>query len=61
MPPETSAGKSGRPCSASRRTLRHEPLKLDASRYRTVTSREGICAALGSRFAAVRVRASHRD
>ncbi|PQP03073.1 IS701 family transposase, partial [Burkholderia cepacia] len=36
-------------------------LALDVSRYRTVIWREGTCAALSSRFAAVRVRASHRD
>lgn len=68
LPPELSAGESGRPRSLLRRAPGHEPigvkdlaLTLDASRYRTVIWREGTCAALSSRFAAVRVRASHRD
>lgn len=68
LPPESSAGKSGQPRSLLRRAPGHEPigvkdlaLTLDASRYRNVIWREGTCAALSSRFAAVRVRASHRD
>lgn len=68
LPPEPSTGKSGRPRSLLRRAPGHEPIgvkdlasTLDASRYRSVTWREGTCAALSSRFAAVRVRASHRD
>lgn len=68
VPREPSAGKSGRPRNLLRRAPGHEPigvkdlaLTLDASHYRTVRWREGTCAALRSRFAAVRVRASHRD
>ncbi|CAG2324361.1 transposase, degenerate [Burkholderia sola] len=68
LPPEPSTGKSGRPRSLLRRAPGHEPTgvkdlasTLDASCYRNVIWREGTCAALSSRFAAVRVRASHRD
>ncbi len=68
LPPESSVGKSGRPRGLLRRAPGHESigvkglaLVLDGSRYRTVIWREGTCAALNSRFAAVRVRASHRD
>lgn len=68
LSPEPSVGKSGRPRSLLQRAPGHEPigvkdlaLTLDASLYRTVIWREGTCAALSSRFAAVRVRASYRD
>ncbi len=53
LPPEPSAGKSGRPRSLLRRAPGHEPigvkdlaLTLDASHYRTVIWREGTCTAL---------------
>ncbi|WP_133670934.1 IS701 family transposase [Burkholderia pseudomallei] len=68
LPAEPSQGKSGRPRSLQRRVPGHEPvsvkelaLALDPSCYRTVSWREGTRAMLSSRFAAVRVRASHRD
>jgi SRSO17 transposase len=68
LPAEPSGGNPGRPRSLQRRVPGHEPASvkelavgLDASRYRTVSWREGTRATLSSRFAAVRVRASHRD
>lgn len=68
LPAASSGGKPGRPRSLQRRVPGHQPASvkelavgLDASRYRTVSWREGTRATLSSRFAAVRVRASHRD
>ena len=50
-----SRGK-GRPVSAKRLAM-----KLDAHAWKTVTWREGTNTSLTSRFAALRVRPSHRD
>ncbi|WGS40336.1 IS701 family transposase [Burkholderia sp. JSH-S8] len=68
LPAESSKGKGGRPRSLQRRVPGHEPvsvkglaLALEPSCYRAVSWREGTRAALSSRYAAVRVRASHRD
>jgi SRSO17 transposase len=68
LPAESSTGKAGRPLSLQRRVPGHEPTSvkelavgIDASRYRMVSWREGTRATLSSRFAALRVRASHRD
>ncbi|HKR43426.1 MAG TPA: IS701 family transposase [Paraburkholderia sp.] len=68
LPAETSAGKAGRPRSLQRRVPGHDPvpvkdlaLALESSCYRTISWREGTRTALTSRFAALRVRASHRD
>jgi SRSO17 transposase len=68
LPAESSTGKAGRPRSLQRRVPGHNPvevkdlaLALEPSRYQIVSWREGTRAALSSRFAALRVRASHRD
>jgi SRSO17 transposase len=68
LPADASSGKPGRPRSLLRRAPGREPvsvkalaLALDKSCYRTVVWREGTRANLSSRFAAVRVRESHRD
>lgn len=68
LPAETSTGKAGRPRSLQRRVPGHDPvpvkdlaLVLESSCYRTISWREGTRTALTSRFAALRVRASHRD
>jgi SRSO17 transposase len=68
LPAEPSTGKSGRPRSLQRRVPGHDPvpvkdlaLALAPSGYHTVSWREGTRTALTSRFAALRVRASHRD
>jgi len=68
LPAEPSIGKPGRPRSLLRRAPAHNPvsvkklaLGLDQSCYRTIAWREGTRAMLSSRFAAVRIRASHRD
>jgi SRSO17 transposase len=68
LPAESSKGKAGRPRSLQRRVPGHNPvavkdlaLALEPSRYQTVSWREGTRTALSSRFAALRVRASHRD
>ena len=68
LPAEPSAGKAGRPRSLQRRVRGHDPvpvkdlaLALEPSCYRKVSWREGTRTALTSRFAALRVRASHRD
>jgi SRSO17 transposase len=59
---------NGRPSSLVRRNLEHKPLSAKAlaqtlpqTAWRTVTWREGTNAALASRFAALRLRPSHRD
>ena len=68
LPAEASTGKAGRPRSLQRRVPGHNPvaakdlaLALEPSCYHTVSWREGTRTALSSRFAALRVRASHRD
>ena len=65
---EPSTGRPGRPRKLLRRAPGHEPasvkalaLGLDISSYGVLKWREGTRASLSSRFAAVRVRASHRD
>ena len=68
LPAESSTRKAGRPRSLQRRAPGHNPvavkdlaLALEPSCYHTVSWREGTRTALSSRFAALRVRASHRD
>jgi SRSO17 transposase len=58
----------GRPPKLLRRDAAHQPLavrelalQLAPTVYRTVTWREGTAGMMRSRFAAVRVRAAHRD
>jgi SRSO17 transposase len=58
----------GRPANRLRRDAEHAPvsakqlaLSLPAKAWRTVTWREGTRHPLRSRFAAVRIRAAHRD
>jgi SRSO17 transposase len=67
LPPKKYGGR-GRPPSVVRRTSRHRPVsamalahELPAEAWHTVTWREGTRGAMRSRFAAVRVRAAHRD
>ncbi|GLW60021.1 hypothetical protein Hthe01_03700 [Hydrogenophilus thermoluteolus] len=67
LQPEPYTGR-GRPARNLRRSPGHEPVSvkrlaesLPQSAYRTVTWREGSNGVLRSRFAAVRVRAVHRD
>jgi SRSO17 transposase len=67
-PSQGPARKVGRPRTLLRRkegasplSLKQLALRLEQHRYRTVTWREGAKGVLRSRFAAVRVRASHRD
>jgi SRSO17 transposase len=65
---ESYEGKGGPPRILERRVPGHDPvpvkdlaLALEPSRYHTISWRGGTPAALNSRFAAVRARASHRD
>ncbi|WP_168787631.1 IS701 family transposase [Paraburkholderia aromaticivorans] len=65
---EPPTGQPGRPRKLLRRAPGHEPVSvkalargLDASSYRMINWREGTRTILSSRFAAVRVRTSHRD
>jgi SRSO17 transposase len=67
LPPPAWKGR-GRPAQRLRRGEEHEPvtakqlaLSLPAKAWKTVTWREGSRRPLRSRFAAVRVRAAHRD
>lgn len=67
LPPKPWSGK-GRPPKLLRRAPGHEPISVKAlaeglapDAWRSVTWREGTNAPLASRFAAVRVRAAHRD
>jgi SRSO17 transposase len=67
LPPKRWSGR-GRKTKLLRRDERHQPqsakalaLQLPRRRYRTLTWREGTNEALSSRFAALRVRCSHRD
>ena len=62
------AGRTGRPPRYLRRTPDHQPVsakqlatKLAAGAFREITWREGTDRKLQSRFAAVRIRAAHRD
>ncbi|HEX4066641.1 MAG TPA: IS701 family transposase [Acidobacteriaceae bacterium] len=68
LPPPPWKGGRGRPAHRLRRDAEHAPvsakqlaLSLPAKAWRTVTWREGAQRPLRSRFAAVRVRAAHRD
>ena len=67
LPPKPWSGR-GRPPSLLQRTAEHQPVSakqvattLPRRAWRRVTWREGSNAPLLSRFAAVRVRAAHRD
>ncbi len=67
-PVPQGSGKRGRPRTRLRREEGRSPLSLKQvaihmkpRRYKTVTWREGAKGLLRSRFAALRVRASHRD
>src|ERR687894_1036433 len=67
LPPAPWSGR-GRPPTRLRRSPEHRPVpvedlaaSLPRRAWRSVTWREGSRAALTSRFAAVRVRPSHRD
>jgi len=67
LPPRPK-GKTGRPPGLLRRDERHQPLSakdlalcLGAADLRKVSWREGTRGRMSSRFAAVRVRAAHRD
>jgi SRSO17 transposase len=67
LPPKPWSGM-GKPPKLLRRAPGHEPvsvkalaMRLPEDAYQSVTWREGSNAALRSRFAAVRVRAAHRD
>lgn len=67
LPPKAWSGR-GRPPALVRRNPEHKPLSakqlaktLPESTWRTVTWREGTNGLLTSRFAAMRVRPSHRD
>ncbi len=67
LPPRPK-GKMGRPPQLLRRDKQHQPLTakelalcLSATDLRRVTWREGISGMMHSRFAALRVRAAHRD
>jgi SRSO17 transposase len=67
LPPKPWSGK-GRPPKLWRRDAEHQPVTakdlafaLPSSAWRTVSWREGRSGALEGRFAAVRVRPSHRD
>jgi SRSO17 transposase len=66
--PAKSRGKMGRPPRLLRRTTDHQPvsvkqlaMSLPSTAFREITWREGTDRKLQSRFAAVRVRAAHRD
>jgi len=68
LPPLPSQGGLGRPAHRLRRDEEHTPLSvkqlalsLPTKVWEMVTWREGTRAPLCSRFAAVRVRAAHRD
>lgn len=68
LPPPPGKGGRGRPAHRLRRDREHAPLSakqlalsLPAQAWKIVTWREGTRRPLRSRFAAVRVRAAHRD
>lgn len=67
LPPAARQGR-GRPPLRLRRTAEHHPLparelarQLPRAAWKTVRWREGTKGTMSSRFAAVRVRAAHRD
>jgi len=67
-PAPPQAHRPGRPAKLLRRTAEHQPVsvralavRLSAKHWREVRWREGTKGAMRSRFAAVRVRAAHRD
>jgi SRSO17 transposase len=67
LPPKPWVGRGLKP-TRLRRDAEHQPLSTQAlamqlprRRFHTVTWREGTNEALSSRFAALRVRAAHRD
>ena len=66
--PAKPRGKMGRPARLLQRTADHQPvsvkqlaMKLPSRAFQDITWREGTERKLRSRFAAVRVRAAHRD
>jgi len=66
--PAKPRGKMGRPPRLLQRTTDHQPvsvkqlaMSLPSSAFQRITWREGTDRKLRSRFAAVRVRAAHRD
>jgi SRSO17 transposase len=66
--PAKSRGKMGRPPRLLQRSIAHHPVSvkqlatsLPSTAFQEVTWREGTDRKLRSRFAAVRVRAAHRD
>lgn len=66
--PAKPRGKMGRPPRLLRRSTRHQPvsvkqlaMSLPSTAFREITWREGTDRKLQSRFAAVGVRAAHRD
>src|SRR5436309_10606660 len=66
--PAKPRGKTGRPARLLQRSANHQPvsvkqlaMSLPATAFREITWREGTDRKLRSRFAAVRVRAAHRD
>ena len=66
--PAKPRGKMGRPPRLLQRTTDHQPvsvkqlaMSLPSTAFREITWREGTDRKLRSRFAAVRVRAAHRD
>jgi SRSO17 transposase len=67
LPPKPWSGQ-GRPTTRLRRDAEHQPvavkalaLNLAEDAWKTITWRQGVDAALTSRFARVRVRPAHRD
>ncbi len=66
--PAKSRGKMGRPPRLLQRTTEHQPvsvkqlaMSLPSTVFKNISWREGTDRKLRSRFAAVRVRAAHRD
>src|SRR5258708_870481 len=66
--PAKPRGKTGRPARLLQRSADHQPvsvkqlaMSLPATSFHEITWREGTDRKLRSRFAAVRVRAAHRD
>jgi SRSO17 transposase len=68
LPPKRKKSKLGRPATRLRRAAGHEPIsvkdlafELPRSAWRKIVWRDGTNTRLVSRFAALRVRAAHRD
>src|SRR5206468_9329843 len=66
--PAKPRGKTGRPARLLQRSANHQPVSVKqlamsqpTTAFREITWREGTDRKLRSRFAAVRVRAAHRD